>query len=87
MSLLAPCLPYVDLFCPSIEEAKMITGQQDPSQIAAVLHDKGVKVVALKMGEKGSYLSLAATTLQPVRLLISFFVVVPFCIYLDLNLY
>lgn len=56
MKLLEPCLPYVDYAVPSIEEARMCTGKHDPSDVAQVLLDKGVKVVGLKMGEEGCYI-------------------------------
>lgn len=48
--------PYVDYFLPSIEEAKMISGESHPDKIGQFFLDKGVKVVALKMGSAGSYL-------------------------------
>lgn len=56
MSLIKPCLPYVDIAVPSIEEARMVTGKHDPPDVAAVLMDYGVKIVALKMGEEGCYI-------------------------------
>ena len=59
MSLLKPCLPYVDYFVPSIEEARMCTGKHEPADVAKVLMDGGVKVVGLKMGEEGCYIRSA----------------------------
>ena len=56
MKLLEPCLEYVDYAVPSIEEARMITGQQDPDDVAQVLLDKGVGTVGLKMGNQGCYI-------------------------------
>lgn len=56
MKLLEPCLPYVDYAVPSIEEARMVTGQHDPADVAKALMDKGVGTVALKMGDAGSYI-------------------------------
>lgn len=54
------CLEYVDYFMPSFEEARMLAGgRDDPSEIARVLLDEGVKVVALKMGERGAYIRSA----------------------------
>lgn len=55
MSLLEPVLPHLDLIIPSIEEARMITGKDKPREIARVFLDKGVGMVVLKMGRKGSY--------------------------------
>lgn len=48
--------PYVDYFLPSIEEAKMISGRNTPDQICKFFLDKGVEIVGLKMGSRGSYL-------------------------------
>jgi sugar/nucleoside kinase (ribokinase family) len=56
MSLIAPCLPYIDYAVPSIEEARMVTGKHDPRDVAQVLLDHGVKTVALKMGSDGCYI-------------------------------
>lgn len=56
MKLLRPCLPYVDYAVPSIEEARMVTGKHDPPDVAKVLMDEGVGVVALKMGDQGCYI-------------------------------
>jgi len=56
MQTIKPCLPYVDYIIPSIEEAKMLTGKEEPEDIAQVFLDHGVKVVGLKMGERGCYI-------------------------------
>jgi sugar/nucleoside kinase (ribokinase family) len=54
------CLKHVDYFLPSYEEAKMLAGgREDPAEIARVLIDAGVKVVGLKMGERGAYVRSA----------------------------
>ena len=48
-------LPYTDIFCPSIHDARHITGQHDPKAVAHKLFELGVgQVVALKMGAEGS---------------------------------
>ena len=56
LNVLEPCLQHLDIFMPSIEEARMITGKEDPSEIAEFLLSYGIKTVALKMGERGSYI-------------------------------
>jgi sugar/nucleoside kinase (ribokinase family) len=56
MKLLEPCLEYIDYAVPSIEEARMVTGKHEPADVAKVLMDKGVKTVALKMGDQGCYI-------------------------------
>jgi sugar/nucleoside kinase (ribokinase family) len=56
MRLLRHCLPYIEYFVPSYEEAKMCAGRDDPCDVAQVFLDAGIKVVALKMGEQGCYI-------------------------------
>lgn len=55
MSLLAPCLPLLDYFVPSIEEARQITGRSAPAEVAAALQAAGVGTVVLKRGEDGCF--------------------------------
>jgi sugar/nucleoside kinase (ribokinase family) len=57
MSVLAPSLPYTDLFFPSIDEARQLTGEQKPERVADALLGRGVGIVALKMGEKGCFVA------------------------------
>lgn len=54
--LLDMAMPYIDYFMPSIDEAVLIAGKEDPDEIAQVFMDKGVKNVVIKLGGKGSYL-------------------------------
>ena len=56
MDILEPCLQHLDIFMPSIEEARMITGKEEPREIAEFLLSYGIGTVALKMGEQGSYI-------------------------------
>jgi sugar/nucleoside kinase (ribokinase family) len=56
MSVLEPCLQHLDIFMPSIEEARMITRKETPSEIAEYLLSYGIGTVALKMGGEGSYI-------------------------------
>ena len=53
MQLLEPCLQEIDYFIPSLPEAQMITGLDDPQQVARALLDHGVGTVGLKMGAEG----------------------------------
>ncbi|MDX2005658.1 MAG: carbohydrate kinase family protein [Meiothermus sp.] len=49
-------LPHTDIFCPSIHDARHITGEHEPEAVAGRLFDLGVsQVVALKMGPEGSF--------------------------------
>lgn len=56
MRLLKPCLPYVDIFLPDVEEARMLTGKKGPREIADILISHGVKIVGLTLGKDGCYL-------------------------------
>jgi sugar/nucleoside kinase (ribokinase family) len=56
MKVIEPCLPNLDLFIPSIEEAKMLSGLEDEREIAQFFMDKGAKNVVLKLGSKGCYI-------------------------------
>jgi sugar/nucleoside kinase (ribokinase family) len=53
MDTLAPCLPYVDYFVPSLLEARALTGLDDPAEVACAFLERGVKTVGLKMGAEG----------------------------------
>jgi sugar/nucleoside kinase (ribokinase family) len=58
METLEPCLPYVDMFMPSIVEAQHLTGLADAREIAQFLRrNYGIHTIAIKMGEDGSYVS------------------------------
>lgn len=53
--LIHPVLPYTDIFCPSIHDARHITQAHEPHLVAQKLLELGVrKVVVLKMGTEGS---------------------------------
>ncbi|HEX9091960.1 MAG TPA: sugar kinase [Anaerolineales bacterium] len=53
MEILAPCLPEVDYFVPSLSEGQALTGLDAPIEVARALLECGVKTVGLKMGEDG----------------------------------
>jgi sugar/nucleoside kinase (ribokinase family) len=53
IDVLAPCLPQIDYFVPSLPEAQALTGLEPPEDVARALLDKGVRTVALKMGAEG----------------------------------
>lgn len=50
-----PYLKYLDVFMPSLDEARLITGKKTPEKIARSLIKSGVKTVVIKLGEKGSF--------------------------------
>jgi len=53
--VVGPCLPHLDMFLPSIEEAERVAGTSEPRAIVRRLHEGGVGVVVVKLGEKGCY--------------------------------
>jgi sugar/nucleoside kinase (ribokinase family) len=56
MSVLEPCLSYLDYFLPSIEEAQQLSGQAEPEEIAKVFFEGGVKSIVIKLGKDGCYM-------------------------------
>jgi sugar/nucleoside kinase (ribokinase family) len=47
-------MPHVDVFCPSLSEATLITGESDPAKAATALVEAGVRhLVAVTNGEHG----------------------------------
>ena len=56
LKVLETVLSHLDIFLPSIEEAKMITGKKSPEEITSFLLKYGIKIIGLKMGEKGCFL-------------------------------
>jgi len=55
MDVLQPCLPYVDIFLPNLDEARELTGKTAPEDVARGLSAHGVGTVIIKMGADGSY--------------------------------
>ena len=56
MKKLEPCMPYIDYFLPSFEEAEKLSGESDVKKIADIFFDMGVKHVVIKLGKNGCYL-------------------------------
>jgi len=55
---LRACLPFLDYFVPSLHEvAHLFPQQHSPESLAARILEEGIGVVALKMGELGSYVT------------------------------
>jgi sugar/nucleoside kinase (ribokinase family) len=57
MTLIEGCLPYVDYFMPSLEEATMLSGETEPQKMVTIFKEKGAKNVVIKMGEAGCYVA------------------------------
>ena len=55
MDTLGDCLPYLDWFMPSYDEAVMLSGEKSPEMIAQTFINRGVKNVIIKMGADGCY--------------------------------
>lgn len=60
LELLKPCLPHVDYFMPSMEEAAQISGMSDPDRIAAFFLELGAGACIFKWGAQGSYYATQA---------------------------
>jgi len=57
MEVLAPSMPYIDVFLPSIDEAiELAGGITEPREIADKFFEMGAKSVVIKLGSKGCYL-------------------------------
>ena len=55
LETIEPCLPYLDLFMPSINEAKEICKTTQIEKITEILKSKGVKNIIIKLGKQGCY--------------------------------
>lgn len=68
MKKLEPCMPYIDFFMPSVEEAEKlsglsgVSGEIEHKKIADVFFDMGVKHVIIKLGKNGCYLQESKTS-------------------------
>lgn len=59
MQNVEPCLPYLDWFMPSLEEAEQMLGSRDPETLADQFMEGGAKNVAIKKGIQGSFIKTA----------------------------
>lgn len=50
---IAEVMPYLDYFLPNLEEAAMLTGLEDPDEMADCLLKYGIKNVVVKLGRDG----------------------------------
>lgn len=55
MSVLGCCLPELDYFIPSEEEAAALSGETEPEEMARVFFERGVRHVVIKLGKRGCY--------------------------------
>lgn len=62
LAKIAPSLPFVDLFMPSLEEAARLTKESSPSLMAKAFKNLGAKNVVIKLGKEGALVSPEAST-------------------------
>ncbi|RUU23886.1 sugar kinase [Mesorhizobium sp. M7A.T.Ca.TU.009.01.3.2] len=55
--LVEPCLPYIDYFVPSIDEAGEMAHDRDPARVAAFFKARGVRNCILTLGADGVHVS------------------------------
>jgi sugar/nucleoside kinase (ribokinase family) len=55
-ALVEPCLPHLDLFVPSAEEAQAITGRTDPAAMLQALSACPARILGVKLGPDGCLL-------------------------------
>jgi len=51
--LVEPCLPHLDVFMPSVEEAQAITGESEPEAMLDAFGDHDFQIVGIKLGPEG----------------------------------
>lgn len=56
-SALKGALAETDIFFPSIEEASYLTGENDPHAIAKCFENTGVRLLGIKLGKRGCYVT------------------------------
>ena len=61
-NLIKPCLPFLDVFIPSIEEAHAITGETDPESILAWFTSWQLDVLGIKLGAQGAVIRTTNST-------------------------
>ena len=55
MDIVAPMFEHIDIFLPSHEEARMLSGEDDVREMARFFLAKGVNTVGIKRGPEGGY--------------------------------
>jgi sugar/nucleoside kinase (ribokinase family) len=55
LEVLEPSFPHLDYFLPNLEQAEVISGKDDLREMAGFFLDRGVRVVGIKMSDKGCY--------------------------------
>jgi len=63
-SLILPSFRFMDIFHCNTDEAKGMTGKDDPNEAAEALISKGVQLAVISMGEKGLIAKTWNTTFE-----------------------
>ncbi len=61
-ALVEPCLPHLDIFIPSVEEAAAITGETGPDAMLDALSGYEIPTLGIKLGSEGCVLRVAGET-------------------------
>jgi sugar/nucleoside kinase (ribokinase family) len=61
-ALTEPCLPHLDIFMPSVEEAGAITGESEPESMLDRLAAHGVPTLGVKLGAEGCLIRAGGQT-------------------------
>jgi sugar/nucleoside kinase (ribokinase family) len=61
-ALIEPCLPHLDIFMPSIEEAQAITGESDPEAMLQWFGGWEIGLLGIKLGAQGCIVRTPAGT-------------------------
>lgn len=62
MKIVEPLLPLIDYFMPAIEEARVMSGMEQPQDCASFFLDRGATCCIVTLGEKGVYYAHADGT-------------------------
>jgi len=65
IGIVAPLLPYIDYFMPSIEEAKDMSGQSTPEDCAKFYLDRGAACCVFTLGGDGAYYAHKESSTPP----------------------
>lgn len=55
LSLIEPCLPFIDYFLPNLDEARAISGRSEVGEMAEFFLSRGVRTAVIKLGPGGCY--------------------------------
>lgn len=62
----AAVLGEVDIVCPDLESAGSLYGEEDPTALVRAMHRDGARLVALRMGKRGSLVGESSGQIQAI---------------------